>query len=408
MNPDNFKNFLIRAERKKNSTASQYATAIDKLSEHYSQHKGIRKDIYDITDLEELNSIAELYGLRGNYSEYGDIGHGTNRAAIKALCRYRSVPLNENQSKIPEKESNSKIILIGQFVKDHIPKIFNYCQTQDKDELERLLNQNYTRKTFKLSFPFCKEKALLRDKESKRYYSKDYLVNDKIVRVCSQWTIASKDKVLNYLVAKNLISNEEFLYFQKAVQKKLSAGNIDMNIRKIMDENEDRKKDLLLKNPVHLESNNLDEVFAHFNDKLSEDADSMSKHYKMFYSLERSIRELISNVMSKEYGDNWWNEKVDSRVKESVTRKIKDEQGTLFTKQSERPIDYALFSELGYIMTYNWNLFSQKFNKDQKVLIRILTDLNKLRIPIAHCNSFDKKEKDLFNLTVGYWFEILK
>jgi hypothetical protein len=99
---------------------------------------------------------------------------------------------------------------------------------------------------------------------------------------------------------------------------------------------------------------------------------------------------------------------VERWIQESVQKKIKDEQETLFTKQSDRSIDYATFSELGYIMTYNWDLFSRKFVKDRNVLIRIMQDLNKLRIPIAHCNPFNEKEKDLFYLTVGYWFDILR
>lgn len=124
--------------------------------------------------------------------------------------------------------------------------------------------------------------------------------------------------------------------------------------------------------------------------------------------MERSIRDFVNEIMVEKYGIHWWGSRVDSRIMDSVNKKIRDEQETLFTKQSDRPIDYATFSELGFIMTYNWNLFSSKFVKDQKVLIRIMQDLNKLRIPIAHCNPFNEKEKDLFYLTVGYWFDILK
>lgn len=409
MTTDNFKNFLTLKEGKKTSTASQYATAIDRLSEHYSKHKGKRIDIYQLNDLNELNRIAELYGFLGKYFEFGDIGHGTYRAAIDALCRFKETPNTEYKSQIIiEPNQEIKIKLIGQLVKDYIKDIFSYCETQNPEELLRLMDKGYSKRVFKLSFPFCKELSLLTEKESKRFYNKDYLVNDKVVRVCSQWAFKSKVMVLDYLLSKKIITEEEFAHYQKVVQKKPQIRNISNNLKSTKDDHEVPIKKKILSDNVILKSRNIDEVFNHFNAKLSRQASLMSEQYKLFYSLERSMRDMISEVMTKEYGNDWWNEKVDSRVRESVIRKIKDEKGTLFTKQSERPIDYALFSELGYIMTYNWGLFSNKFIKDQKVLIRIMTDLNKLRIPIAHCNPFNEKEKNLFYLTVGYWFDILK
>ncbi len=408
MTSERFKKWLETVEGKKESTANQYATAIYKLSEHYSQHKGIRINIYQLNDLNELNRIAELYGSKGKYSDFGDIGHGTYRAAINALCRYTENPNIEFQSeRIKEPNEGIEIKLIGELVKNNIKKILLYCETKDRDELFRLMDKEYSKRIFNIGYPFCKELSLLSEKELVRFWKTDYEVRNKNIRVCSQWVITSKDLFLNYLLSKRIITEQEFIHYQKIVQKKSQIRYIINNLKSTKDDHEVQKKKEIVRSNDILESRSIDEVFNHFNAKLSEQASLMSEHYKLFYSLERSIRDMISEVMTKEYGKDWWYEKVDRRVRESVIRKIKDEQGTLFTKQSERPIDYALFSELGYIMTYNWDLFSNKFMKDQKVLIRIMTDLNKLRIPIAHCNPFNKKEKELFYLTVGYWFDLL-
>lgn len=408
MTSERFKKWLETVEGKKESTANQYVTAIYKLSDHYSQHKGNRNDLYQLNDLNELDKIAMLYGLRGKYSEYGNTGHGSNRAAINALCRYKKSPNNEYYSKnIIDSNIKSNTMLIGKLVKDHVKKIFLYCETVDRDELFRLMDKEYSKRIFNIGYPFCKELSLLSEKELVRFWKTDYEVRNKNIRVCSQWVITSKDLFLNYLLSKRIITEQEFIHYQKIVQKKSQIRYISNNLKSTKDDHEVPKKKEIVRSNDILESRSIDEVFNHFNAKLSEQASLMSEHYKLFYSLERSIRDMISEVMTKEYGKDWWYEKVDRRVRESVIRKIKDEQGTLFTKQSERPIDYALFSELGYIMTYNWDLFSNKFMKDQKVLIRIMTDLNKLRIPIAHCNPFNKKEKELFYLTVGYWFDLL-
>lgn len=223
MNIDNFRNFLTRKEGKKTSTASQYVTAIDKLSEHYSQHIGKKIDLYDLIDLIELKKIADLYGFNGKHFEFGDIGHGTNRAAINALCRFKENPIIVYQSEIIIEPNQDIIIkLIGELVKDHISKIFHYCETQDRDELFRLMDKGYSKRKFNIGYPFCKELSLLTEKESKRFYKLNYEVDDKIVRVCSQWVITSKDLFLDYLLSKRIITEQEFVHYQNIVQKKPS------------------------------------------------------------------------------------------------------------------------------------------------------------------------------------------
>jgi hypothetical protein len=299
-------------------------------------------------------------------------------------------------------------MLIAQLVKNHLAQIFDYCENHDPEELDRLMDGSYGKETFKLSFPFCKESATFTDKESIRFYKQKHQVLGKKVRVCSQWTINHKQPFLNYLLDKNIISKEKWEQFDEIVQKKPVEEKVSHSLKPQEKSDSVASEYSAIKSSESLVQNYRTRILEGFDSDLKSEADSMSKYYEVFYSLERSIRDFVDSTMKDKYGTNWWDFRVGERIQESVERKIKDEQETLFTKQSERSIDYATFAELGYIMTYNWDLFSDKFNKGKKVLIRIMQDLNKLRIPIAHCNPFNEKEKDLFYLTVGYWFDILK
>lgn len=72
---------------------------------------------------------------------------------------------------------------IGQFVQLHIKKIFHYCETVDHEELSRLMDATYSKRTFDINFPICTEIASIQLELSKRYWTPTYLVRGKSVRV---------------------------------------------------------------------------------------------------------------------------------------------------------------------------------------------------------------------------------
>lgn len=70
------------------ATVIAYSRSIDMLSEHLTQQKGKRINIFELDDINLLKEIADLYSLKGKYSKYGDIGHGTYRNGIAAYVRF--------------------------------------------------------------------------------------------------------------------------------------------------------------------------------------------------------------------------------------------------------------------------------------------------------------------------------
>ena len=98
---------------------------------------------------------------------------------------------------------------IGKLVKYHTKKIFQYCETVDHAELQRLENKKYSKMTFGIGFPFCLETSLIPKDESKRYWTDLYLVRGKTVRVSSQWILPHKEKFISYLIEKNITRQDE-------------------------------------------------------------------------------------------------------------------------------------------------------------------------------------------------------
>jgi hypothetical protein len=132
----------------------------------------------------------------------------------------------------------------------------------------------------------------------------------------------------------------------------------------------------------------------------------MGNHYELFYCLERSIRDVISEKMLAEKGANWWDEAVPEGVRTEAAKNIKREIESGVTPRSLEKIDYTNFGELGDIVRANWSIFVDTFN-NEKAFNKIMTNLNVLRGPIAHCCPLAEDEAVRLKLTIGDWFRLM-
>lgn len=100
---------------------------------------------------------------------------------------------------------------IGRLVKGYLGDVFAYCESEDHAELERLLDREYSKRTFGLSFPFCSEVKGIEPAESRRYWNDVYIVRGLRVRVTSQWIEKHRPKFIDYLEAHGLATSAEAL-----------------------------------------------------------------------------------------------------------------------------------------------------------------------------------------------------
>lgn len=149
------------------------------------------------------------------------------------------------------------------------------------------------------------------------------------------------------------------------------------------------------------------EYYAQFDAAFRNEAKEMSRHYEVFYCLEKSIRRLIVQIMKESYSDNWWDLKVREDIRKNVEANIKREAESGFTERSELKIDYTTFGELTSIVQDNWDAFSALF-KNPKAFSKIMTSLNQLRGPIAHCCPLAEDEVVRLDLAVKDWFRLME
>ena len=111
----------------------------------------------------------------------------------------------------------------------------------------------------------------------------------------------------------------------------------------------------------------------------------------MCYCLENFLRELIISKLHEEHGEKWWDAAVPEVVRKNAGDNRKKEITSGNTPRSDLLIDYSNFGELGEIIKANWTVFGDVF-RDIRAVENIMSRLNTLRAPIAHCKALAEDE----------------
>jgi Swt1-like HEPN len=148
------------------------------------------------------------------------------------------------------------------------------------------------------------------------------------------------------------------------------------------------------------------EYYPQFEQAVRGEAADMARHYELFYCLEQSIRKLISETLHESAGANWWDSKAPSGIVQEVKDRLRKETDSGVTRRSDAAIDYTTFGELAVIITSNWDLFGTIFTS-RRAVEKVMSNLNLLRGPIAHCCPLSEDEVDRLKLTVKDWFRMI-
>lgn len=150
-----------------------------------------------------------------------------------------------------------------------------------------------------------------------------------------------------------------------------------------------------------------DAYYPQFDASLRAEAKRMARHYEVFYCLEKSIRQLLLDIFEASGDPDWWENLVPESVRQNVTKSIKREKEAAVTPRSSEPIDYTTFGELSEIIKANWSLFGGVVFNDIKAVEKVMSNLNSLRNPIAHCAPLAEDEVMRLDLSLRDWFRIM-
>ncbi|MBS7557670.1 hypothetical protein KHO49_04770 [Pseudomonas sp. RC4D1] len=146
--------------------------------------------------------------------------------------------------------------------------------------------------------------------------------------------------------------------------------------------------------------------FPQFAETLRIEAAEMARSYELFYCLEKTIRRQITEILELNQGANWWNDKtIPQQIFTDVKKRVQRERESGITPRSSDQLDYTNFGELGEIIKSNWQIFASVFN-NIKAVEKIMSNLNSLRNPIAHCSMLAEDEKLRLDLSLRDWFRL--
>jgi hypothetical protein len=149
------------------------------------------------------------------------------------------------------------------------------------------------------------------------------------------------------------------------------------------------------------------QYYPQFEHTVRAEAAEMSQHYELFYCLEQSIRKLITETLHDAKGVDWWNSgKIPTEIHKEVTTRVQREAESGITQRSDALLDYTNFGELSVIITSNWDLFNTILT-NQRAVTRVMSNLNLLRGPIAHCCPISQDEIERLKLSVKDWFRLI-
>lgn len=153
---------------------------------------------------------------------------------------------------------------------------------------------------------------------------------------------------------------------------------------------------------------NLGDQLEKFDDQYREGARSMAARYEAFFCLERSIRDMVEDQLSAEGGPDWWedNKLVKENLRNEVELRVKRDKDSSYALRSERRLDFLNFGELGQLIQGNWLLFAGMLSSKSAVS-KVISSLNVLRGPIAHCTQFDEDEAIRFELVIKDWLRCI-
>ncbi|WP_266170554.1 Swt1 family HEPN domain-containing protein [Dyella subtropica] len=151
-----------------------------------------------------------------------------------------------------------------------------------------------------------------------------------------------------------------------------------------------------------------DVYYPQFDSAVRTEAAAMAKHYEIFYSLEKSIRELVAQTIeSTEKREDWWSSsRIPANIQADVSSRIQKELDAGVTRRSLDELDYTTFGELSVVISSNWDIFGGLFNS-KKAVEKVMASLNALRNPIAHCSPLAEDEVLRLQLTVRDWFRLM-
>jgi hypothetical protein len=131
-----------------------------------------------------------------------------------------------------------------------------------------------------------------------------------------------------------------------------------------------------------------------------------SEGYRLFFSFEAYLRELVVDVLSKDSASNWW-DKVPKDVQDEVAKMEETEEAKRWMALGSRDKSALMtYPQLLRVIDVCWKDGFEELLRDKGLLTeaRILSHLRKT---LCHMTAISEEEMERIRQTMRDWFRVV-
>ena len=129
----------------------------------------------------------------------------------------------------------------------------------------------------------------------------------------------------------------------------------------------------------------------------------MAVVYMGIAAFERSVRKLITTILTEKVGDAWWDQCVSSNIKKKVESRQKDEERVKWhTPRGGLPITYTDLGDLGNIIRNAWPHFEPHIPSIEWAS-SVLDTIERSRNVIMHSGDLDRIDIERVGMNIRDW-----
>src|SRR2546426_6356806 len=140
-----------------------------------------------------------------------------------------------------------------------------------------------------------------------------------------------------------------------------------------------------------------------FDTELVVRAQRMALVYTAISAFENSVRELVSDVLADETGEDWWAKSVSEKIRVKAESRMKEEELYRWhTPRGNRPLNFTDFGELASIIQQNWARF-EPYMQSVSWVDNIFKTLERSRNVIMHSGELDQQDIERIGIHIRDW-----
>ncbi|MEL7188698.1 MAG: Swt1 family HEPN domain-containing protein [Pseudomonadota bacterium] len=132
-------------------------------------------------------------------------------------------------------------------------------------------------------------------------------------------------------------------------------------------------------------------------------ADKMSQVYVAIAAFENSVRELVSDVMRDNFGDDWWEQKIKPEIRNDAKQRMENEEKVRWhVQRGGEPLNYTMIGQLLKIILHNFEVF-EPFVHDPDWTKNIFDTIEKSRNVIMHSGTLSDRDMARIGSFIKDW-----